>query len=406
MTSATNYDNLVSELYVAYLGRPADYPGQQNFSAALANIAAPTDAAGLLALYNTNATVKSLVDAFGASAESQALYGNGSVESFVTAIYENLFNRPAEVAGLTFWVNAINSGQMTQGEVALAIAAGAQGTTTQGAADVQTLDAKLTVAQDFTSDLAQNPSLSAAYVGSAAAEEGRAFLQSINGGTSVILAQEAQQAANDLIASVVVLTGSVSIQSSGVATTVVSTATVSGTPFSANLGTGAATITIDGGTTATVTLGAHSAADAITLGASGTPTTAIAKFSGLNNAGSDTITFSVEQTGSVGGVQQGNTLTGFQQVTSANVAASGGNTTSLESWMAAAEGAAGSGVAGAAHSVAWFVFQGNTYLLESVAGQTADAGTMAANNTLVELTGTGYTFNHASGANGTLHLLG
>jgi len=44
--------------------------------------------------------------------------------------------------------------------------------------------------------------------------------------------------------------------------------------------------------------------------------------------------------------------------------------------------------------------------LESVAGQTADAGTMAANNTLVELTGTGYTFNHASGANGTLHLLG
>ena len=126
----------------------------------------------------------------------------------------------------------------------------------------------------------------------------------------------------------------------------------------------------------------------------------------MNNAGSDTITFSVEQTGSVGGVQQGNTLTGFQQVTSANVAASGGNTTSLESWMAAAEGAAGSGVAGAAHSVAWFVFQGNTYLLESVAGQTADAGTMAANNTLVELTGTGYTFNHASGANGTLHLLG
>jgi len=45
MTSATNYDNLVTELYVAYLGRPADVAGLQNFATALANRAAPTDAA-------------------------------------------------------------------------------------------------------------------------------------------------------------------------------------------------------------------------------------------------------------------------------------------------------------------------------------------------------------------------
>jgi hypothetical protein len=55
--------------------------------------------------------------------------------------------------------------------------------------------------------------------------------------------------------------------------------------------------------------------------------------------------------------------------------------------------------------VEWFQYQGNTYLLESVAGATADAGTMVAGNTLVELVGTGYTFSHATGAAGTVHLV-
>jgi hypothetical protein len=74
--------------------------------------------------------------------------------------------------------------------------------------------------------------------------------------------------------------------------------------------------------------------------------------------------------------------------------------------VAAADGAAGSGVTGGAHTVTWFQFEGQTFVLESVAGQSADAGTMAAGNTLVELTGTGYTFAHATGASGTVHLLG
>ncbi len=409
MTSAANYGNLVSELYVAYLGRPADYAGQQNFSAALANIAAPTDAAGLLVMYGSNATVKSLVDAFGTSAESQTLYGSGSDASFVGAIFENLFNRAASAAGLSFWTNAIATGEMTRGEAALAIAAGAQSTTTQGTADVQTLTAKLTAAQDFTGDLAQNSNLAAAYAGPAAAQYGREFLLTLNDGPASTLAQEAQQAANGLLSngtgSVVLTAGTVSVQSSA-GTTVVNPTVIIGTPFYANLGSGVVNVTVSDGATGTIVLDAHSAAEAFTLGATGASPMAIVTISGLNNVGSDTIAFSAEHSASVGGVQHGNTLAGFQQVTSANVASSGGNATSLESWMAAADGAAGSGISGAAHTVTWFVFQGNTYLLESVAGQTADAGAMAANNTLVELTGRGYTFSHATGANGTLHLLG
>jgi hypothetical protein len=100
--SASSYANLVQDLYVAYFGRPADYFGLQNFEAALAAANAPTDAAALAAAYSTNSAVKSLVDAFGTSAESTALYGSGTTESFVNAIFENLFNRPAAVAGLSF----------------------------------------------------------------------------------------------------------------------------------------------------------------------------------------------------------------------------------------------------------------------------------------------------------------
>jgi hypothetical protein len=400
MTSATNYDNLVSELYVAYLGRPADYAGQQNFSAALANVAAPTDAAGLLAAYAGNATVKSLVDAFGTSAESQALYGNGSNASFVDAIYENLFDRPAAAAGLSFWTNAIATGELTRGEAALAIAAGAQGTSTQGIADAQTLTTKLTAAQDFTGDLGQSANLAASYVGSAAAEYGREFLLTLNSGPASLLAQEAQQAVNELSEN---STGSSVVTLQGGVTTV----TNINAPITVVPGTFTIGSVTPGGSMETLTLDAHSTPIAVVLNPSGTSSTAILKISGLNNAVSDSITFTAEQTGSNGGLsQQGNTLVGFQQVTRVNVTAASGDPASLQSWMAVADGAAGSGVSGAAHTVTWFVFQGNTYVLESVAGQTADAGTMAAHNTMVELAGTGYTFAHASGANGTLHLLG
>src|SRR5579871_6523717 len=115
MASAASYSTLVQELYIAYFGRPADYFGLQNFEAALAAANAPTDAAALATAYSTNSAVKSLVDSFGTSAESSALYGSGSTESFVNAIFENLFGRAAAVSGLTFWTDAINAGQISKG---------------------------------------------------------------------------------------------------------------------------------------------------------------------------------------------------------------------------------------------------------------------------------------------------
>ena len=168
-----------------------------------------------------------------------------------------------------------------------------------------------------------------------------------------------------------------------------------GAAITITVGTGVNTITVGADTTGTISLGAHTGTDTLSIGASGTSLTAIEKISGLNNATTDTLAFSGDA----------NALTGFTQVTAGAVVGSGGDTTLLADWVAAADGLDAK-VAGAAHSVTWFQYQGNTYLLESVAGATADAGTMVAGNTLVELTGTSYTFAHTTGAGGVVHLLG
>jgi len=184
MASASSYSTLVQELYVAYFGRPADYFGLQNFEAALAAASAPTDIGGLVAAYSTNTAVKSLIDSFGTSAESAALYGTGSTESFVTAIFENLLNRAPAVAGLSFWVNAINSGAVTKGDAALAIAAGAESNTTaQGMIDAQTIANKLAVASNFTADLGTSSLDIVAYSGSTAAAAARGLIAGVTSTT-------------------------------------------------------------------------------------------------------------------------------------------------------------------------------------------------------------------------------
>ncbi|HEY8023350.1 MAG TPA: DUF4214 domain-containing protein, partial [Burkholderiaceae bacterium] len=184
MTTSASYSTLVQELYVTYFGRPADYYGLQNFEAALFAANAPTTIAGLEAAYSTNAAVKTLIDSFGTSAESAALYGSGSTESFVTAIFENLLNRAPAVAGLEFWVNAINSGSVTKGDAALAIAAGAQSNTTpQGQTDATTIANKLAVASQFTSDLGASALDIVAYSGSDAAAAARALIAGVGSGT-------------------------------------------------------------------------------------------------------------------------------------------------------------------------------------------------------------------------------
>jgi len=198
--AASSYSTAVQELYITYFGRPADYFGLQNFEAALVAANAPTDMVGLNAAYGTNPAVKALIDSFGTSQESINLYGSGSTAAFVNAVFENLFNRAPAVAGLSFWSNAIDSGQVTKGDAALAIAAGAAtNTTPQGVIDAATVANKVAVASEFTADLGASSTSIVAYSGASAATTARGLIAGITN-TSVPADEQAtvQQAVDTI----------------------------------------------------------------------------------------------------------------------------------------------------------------------------------------------------------------
>ncbi|MGT2493938.1 hypothetical protein ACU4GD_34210 [Cupriavidus basilensis] len=71
--AASAYYDQVQKVYIAYYGRPADPVGLEHWSTKL-------DLAG----GNLNA----IIDAFGNSAESNALYGNQSYAAKVNAIFQ------------------------------------------------------------------------------------------------------------------------------------------------------------------------------------------------------------------------------------------------------------------------------------------------------------------------------
>ena len=66
-----------------------------------------------------------MFEAFYASPESQALYGTGFGEAQITAIYQMLFNRAPEQAGLDYWLNQVTLGLLTPAGAALGILNGA-----------------------------------------------------------------------------------------------------------------------------------------------------------------------------------------------------------------------------------------------------------------------------------------
>lgn len=143
---ASAYYNVVQHIYVGYFGRPADAGGLAFFAQHLSNLGAPTNIADLNTAYGRNAELRAVIDGFGNSAESQALYaGDNSV--FIEAVYRNLFGRAAEPAGKAHWINAINTGGMTRANAAMWIMVGAQDT------DRDVINKKTAVAGNFTTSL-------------------------------------------------------------------------------------------------------------------------------------------------------------------------------------------------------------------------------------------------------------
>lgn len=101
----------ISSLYLAYFGRPADPAGL---------------AFWINVVENANVPLPMIVNVFANSSEAQERFKGLSPEQLVNNIYETLFNRQAEPAGLKHWADAIKSQQISVGQAVAAILQGAQ----------------------------------------------------------------------------------------------------------------------------------------------------------------------------------------------------------------------------------------------------------------------------------------
>ncbi|MDF2466745.1 MAG: hypothetical protein K0Q43_4980, partial [Ramlibacter sp.] len=158
----------LESLYLAYFGRPADFDGLVFYTS------------------NPNFDIWSVAAAFSASPESQALYGTGVAPNFISAatinaIYQNLFNRDAEPAGLSYWAGEVASGRLTAAGAAYGILLGAQND------DAIAVANKLAASAAFTAALDTAPEI-IGYTGDDAAAAARAWLATVSADPATLTA--------------------------------------------------------------------------------------------------------------------------------------------------------------------------------------------------------------------------
>lgn len=178
------YYDVVEQLYVAYFGRATDSAALVNFAATLKSFGAPSNIQDLNAAYSTDTRIRSLIDSFGTSTESNNLY-TGDTRSFVNAVFQNVLNRAPQQGGLDFWSGEIDRGALTKANAALAIMAGAlANTTTQGQIDAALINNKIRVASNFTLAIDTDAEV-AAYNGPTASASVRSMMSGVTAGTDV-----------------------------------------------------------------------------------------------------------------------------------------------------------------------------------------------------------------------------
>ncbi|MBV0932295.1 DUF4214 domain-containing protein [Marinobacterium weihaiense] len=150
----------IQNLYIAFYGRPADVAGQTFWADEL-------EAA--------NGDLSAIINAFASSDEYQRNYGDLEPEALVNALYQQILGRDAEQEGLDFYVGELAEGNITEGEIALAILNGVQGD------DAAVLENRKAVADAFTATVEAEGK---AYEGQAAEDAARALLEGVGASTN------------------------------------------------------------------------------------------------------------------------------------------------------------------------------------------------------------------------------
>jgi hypothetical protein len=152
---ASQYEAAVASFYLAYYGRPADPAG-------LAFWAGHLERAG--------GDFSLIIQALSTSAEATARFANTAPAQRLDQIYQELFDRKPDAAGLEFWSKAIDAGAVSLPNAVLAVMQGAQGV------DLSLNQARKGAAEAFTARIAQS---GGGYDGMAATEVGRLLVQAV-----------------------------------------------------------------------------------------------------------------------------------------------------------------------------------------------------------------------------------
>lgn len=130
----------------------------------LAYFGRPADTAGLD--YWMNSDAATMRAGFAASAEYAALYSGMTAEQRVEQVYQNLLGRASDAAGKAYWVNEFNAGRETVSSLVTSMQTNALGV------DISTIDNRVTYAILFTAQL-DTPAEVVGYSGTAAADAAR-----------------------------------------------------------------------------------------------------------------------------------------------------------------------------------------------------------------------------------------
>lgn len=123
----------IQQLYIAYFNRPADAAGLDFWAKQVTN----------------GASLDVISATFAATPEYKALFAGMSSDQIVNQIYQNLFNRAPDAAGLKFWSDKLTDKALTVDNVVAAVAASAQQDPAKGP-DTVAIQSKVAAAVAFT----------------------------------------------------------------------------------------------------------------------------------------------------------------------------------------------------------------------------------------------------------------
>ncbi|RZT05644.1 protein of unknown function [Duganella sp. CF402] len=185
---------VVQQLYLAYLGYPADPAGLQNFSAQLAELAADMHARGLELqpnlgaldqAYQSEPALRQLLDSLYNSSSFSEIYTPERSSDYVQQIYLRLFNRQPDADGLKYWSDNLNYFGLEKSRAVATIFAGSLGAgSAQAKLDAASGSKKAAVAAAFTASLS-TPQRRDCYTGKNAVALGRTLLAAVNADTDV-----------------------------------------------------------------------------------------------------------------------------------------------------------------------------------------------------------------------------